>query len=794
MRALGASLERAASAAPNGVRVIDGDGRAWTNAAIDQLRACIGNLVRGHCEPRSTVVVALPSGGSFWAACLGVTSAGCDALPISATAPPGMRDRIRRELAPALEIDEATLASALGGALAGALAGEQPEQGPTGGVILLSSGTTGRSRFVRRTAASIDAIAAGLVEAGLFREHDRVASFLPMHHAYGFEHGFIAPLLAGAAVWQGSTFTVLAAQTMLTEGATVLPTVPPALAALCEEPWPSGPLRHVIVAGTPLRMRTRERFQQAARLPLIDLYGATELGTIWLDRGDGGVPMPGVRVRIVEPQPRDRLTAVADGIEGEIAVESSTCFERFCGEAHDEERPIQGWFRTGDVGRRTESGRFVITGRIKLVFDVGGLKVNPHDIEAAIEEHPRVRAAIAAPIDVGDGLQRVGVTIELKSDHATHGVRGACGGCGGSEGDAYSGSNSSNSSSGSNGSNGRGDDDALGCRSTTPDTASLRAFLLPRLAPHALPRSIEIVDRLPRTASGKVLRSAAPPTPYASLALPTPQASLAQPTPSLPSPHSPSSVPSMMVPASPRPPTRRRPVGLERRDERERQTRSLFDQTADAYDRSSGAAFLGSGRWYRRRMLRCSGLGPGMSLLDVGGGTGLCSVIGLDLVGATGRVVTLDPSPRMLAVARRRGVRESIEAGAESIPLPDASFDLVSMGYMLRHIDDLRVAFAEVRRVLKPLGRVLIMEVTAPERALPRRLFRMMMRSVLPAVGVVTSGRPSTFPMMRYWGETIDDAIRPEQIVEALEVSGFIGVRHVLELGVFSSFRGTSPA
>lgn len=265
-----------------------------------------------------------------------------------------------------------------------------------------------------------------------------------------------------------------------------------------------------------------------------------------------------------------------------------------------------------------------------------------------------------------------------------------------------------------------------------------------------------MVEQLPKTASGKLLRETA-------------------------------------ASSEPIPPVTRRPKGLEERGEREKYTKSLFDETARGYDNSSGAAFMRSGRWYRRRMLVKAGLKPGSSHLDVGSGTGLCAALAQDVVGPTGRVVALDPSTGMLEVARRRGVRETVEGRAESLPFPDATFDIVSMSYMLRHIEDLMLAFREARRVLRPGGRIVIFEVTRPTAFGLRHAFDLSMYWVVPTVGVVASGRPSTFPMMQYWADTIKAAARPERIVEALDRSGFVGTRHLLELGVFSCYRGSAP-
>jgi demethylmenaquinone methyltransferase/2-methoxy-6-polyprenyl-1,4-benzoquinol methylase len=147
----------------------------------------------------------------------------------------------------------------------------------------------------------------------------------------------------------------------------------------------------------------------------------------------------------------------------------------------------------------------------------------------------------------------------------------------------------------------------------------------------------------------------------------------------------------------------------------------------------------------------------------------------------------------MLDVARRRGVRETVVGRAEVLPFPNAEFHMVTMSYMLRHVEDLERAFCEARRVLRPGGKIVIFELTKPSGRLASRAFHVAMHHALPIAGVVASRRTSTYPMMRYWAETIDTARSPESVVRALEGAGFRATRHVCELGVFSNYRGFAP-
>jgi demethylmenaquinone methyltransferase/2-methoxy-6-polyprenyl-1,4-benzoquinol methylase len=121
----------------------------------------------------------------------------------------------------------------------------------------------------------------------------------------------------------------------------------------------------------------------------------------------------------------------------------------------------------------------------------------------------------------------------------------------------------------------------------------------------------------------------------------------------------------------------------------------------------------GSGALYRRQALQRLGVRPGMSFLDVATGTGLVAREAASLAGGSG-VIGLDPSRGMLEQARRTVTAPLVQARGEALPFGDARFDALSMGYALRHVSDLHAAFREYHRVLRPRGRVLILEISRP--------------------------------------------------------------------------------
>jgi demethylmenaquinone methyltransferase/2-methoxy-6-polyprenyl-1,4-benzoquinol methylase len=221
--------------------------------------------------------------------------------------------------------------------------------------------------------------------------------------------------------------------------------------------------------------------------------------------------------------------------------------------------------------------------------------------------------------------------------------------------------------------------------------------------------------------------------------------------------------------------------------------RGIFDDAANEYDRVESAVSFGSGRWYRRRCLKVAGLTAGMSVLDVAMGTGLVAREARAMVTDTGRVYGVDPSPGMLAAARSAGV-PGILGVAEALPVGSDAFDVVSMGYALRHVPDLSTAFAEMRRVLRPGGRLCILEVTAPESGLGRWALGAYFRVAMPAMEIALRTSVETRRLWRYYWKTIEACVAPERVLAALRTAGFADVTRRVELGVFSCYLARKPS
>jgi demethylmenaquinone methyltransferase / 2-methoxy-6-polyprenyl-1,4-benzoquinol methylase len=223
-------------------------------------------------------------------------------------------------------------------------------------------------------------------------------------------------------------------------------------------------------------------------------------------------------------------------------------------------------------------------------------------------------------------------------------------------------------------------------------------------------------------------------------------------------------------------------------NERRRQVNRWFDESAARYDFITEALSFGTGHRYRKEALLRAGLAEGMSMLDIACGTGVCAAHALDIVGARGLVVGLDPSMGMLHEARRRGVQRLVRAVAEALPLATGGFDLLNMGYALRHVTDLRATFSEYRRALKPGGKVLILEITPPRSRLSYRLLKLYLGRVVPLVARLGRGGRTARELLEYNWDTIENCVAPPVILEALEAAGFSRAGRHVEMGILSEY------
>jgi demethylmenaquinone methyltransferase / 2-methoxy-6-polyprenyl-1,4-benzoquinol methylase len=229
-----------------------------------------------------------------------------------------------------------------------------------------------------------------------------------------------------------------------------------------------------------------------------------------------------------------------------------------------------------------------------------------------------------------------------------------------------------------------------------------------------------------------------------------------------------------------------------RPDERQGFVADLFDGCARYYNRVGTMLDLGSGRWYRRDALRRAGLRKGMRLLDVAAGTGLMTRGGVDIVGKS-NVVGVDPSQGMLGEAKKAVTAPLVRGRAEALPFRGDRFDMLSMGFALRHVPDLGIAFREYFRVLKPGGRIILLETPRPETRFGRWFVKTHFQRVLPWMArIIFRNEPAQLLMKFYW-DTIDQCVPPETILDVLRKTGFVDVKLQRTYVAINEYTATKP-
>jgi demethylmenaquinone methyltransferase/2-methoxy-6-polyprenyl-1,4-benzoquinol methylase len=182
-----------------------------------------------------------------------------------------------------------------------------------------------------------------------------------------------------------------------------------------------------------------------------------------------------------------------------------------------------------------------------------------------------------------------------------------------------------------------------------------------------------------------------------------------------------------------------------------------------------------------------------MRVLDVAVGTGLVARAAQKVTRNRADVVGLDVSRNMLAETQRAVRIPVIQARAEQLPVANASVDFVTVGYALRHVSDLTVAFDEFLRVLRPGGTLLLLEVARPGGRIMRGLTAWYLGRFVPSLCHWFMPRTSSAALMRYFWRTIELCVPPEVIVDELAVTGFVDVACDADLKVFRAYRARKP-
>ncbi|MDY0827810.1 class I SAM-dependent methyltransferase [Microbacterium sp. BG28] len=218
----------------------------------------------------------------------------------------------------------------------------------------------------------------------------------------------------------------------------------------------------------------------------------------------------------------------------------------------------------------------------------------------------------------------------------------------------------------------------------------------------------------------------------------------------------------------------------------------MFDEVAAGYDRTNTVLSLGNDRLWRVAATRAIAPRAGQRILDLAAGTG-ASAVALARSGA--EVVAADFSPGMIAEGvRRHGHIMNLtfqEADATALPFEDASFDTVTISFGLRNVNDPHAALAEMRRVTKPGGRLVVCEFSHPPHPLFAGLYRFYNDRVLP---VVARGVSSNADAYDYLNESIKDWPDQRTLSGWIRDAGWVDVAHRdLTFGIVALHRARAP-
>jgi demethylmenaquinone methyltransferase/2-methoxy-6-polyprenyl-1,4-benzoquinol methylase len=229
--------------------------------------------------------------------------------------------------------------------------------------------------------------------------------------------------------------------------------------------------------------------------------------------------------------------------------------------------------------------------------------------------------------------------------------------------------------------------------------------------------------------------------------------------------------------------------------EKTRLVGEVFDSVADKYDIMNDLMSMGVHRLWKRHFVATSGIPRGSKVLDLASGTGDIAALLHKHVGAGGEVTLSDINPSMLGEGRRRMENKGIVsrvnyalANAESLPFPDKHFDAVTIAFGLRNVTRKSVALAEMHRVLKPGGRVLILEFSRVKSETLEKLYDLYSFSILPKLGGLVASDEDSY---RYLAESIRKHPDQETLAQMMREAGFEQVSfRSLNAGIVAIHRG----
>ena len=221
----------------------------------------------------------------------------------------------------------------------------------------------------------------------------------------------------------------------------------------------------------------------------------------------------------------------------------------------------------------------------------------------------------------------------------------------------------------------------------------------------------------------------------------------------------------------------------------------MFDRIAGVYDLMNSAMTAGLHHQWRGRAVERAEVGPASNALDVCCGTGDLALELRRQIGPDGRVVGCDFSEPMLELARRKSGEEGLPAEfgwADALELPygDASFDAVTIGFGARNLADLDRGLKEMTRVLKPGGRLVILEITRPHREPLATFYSLWFDRMVPMLGTFAGDEDA----YSYLPESVRSFPEPPELAARMDAAGLTGIRWLLLAGGIIAIHSAAKA
>lgn len=233
-------------------------------------------------------------------------------------------------------------------------------------------------------------------------------------------------------------------------------------------------------------------------------------------------------------------------------------------------------------------------------------------------------------------------------------------------------------------------------------------------------------------------------------------------------------------------------------EEKAKKVAEVFHSVASSYDLMNDLMSAGIHRLWKRMTIEMSGVRRGHKVLDIAGGTGDLAAKFSRIVGAEGQVVLADINDSMLKVGRDRlmdrGVVSNIQfaqANAQYLPFPDNTFDLVTIAFGLRNVTDKAMALRSMNRILKPGGKLLVLEFSKPTSSLLSKIYDSYSFNVLPKLGQLFASDSDSY---QYLAESIRMHPDQESLKTMVEDAGFSNCDyHNMTGGIVALHRGVKP-